>query len=344
MDGCVVSNEFPVFEADVEQLEPEFLWRWFSLPPVWKLLEDKSSGSTRTSRLRFKEEDFLAIRIPLPALSEQRTIAHVLRTVHRAKEATEKAIAAIRQLRASLMRHLFTYGTVPIDHAARVDLKETEIGPVPEPWRVVDLGDAIIDTQYGLSQRGEPNGTFPILRMNNLRGGRISTVDLQYVELSNNDFLKYKLNRGDLLFNRTNSFELVGKTSLFDLESDFVFASYLIRIVPHPDRMVPAFCNYYLNADMTQDRLKGLATRAIGQSNINATKLRSLLIPLPSLEVQREISASLRAVDQKLDSEEVRKKGLDALFSTLLHHLMTGKLRVRDLDTTDHSHDGTAGG
>ena len=225
-----------------------------------------------------------------------------------------------------------------------MELKETEIGLVPESWRVVDLGDAIVETQYGLSQRGEASGTFPILRMNNLNGGRISTVDLQYVNLSDDDFRKYKLNCGDLLFNRTNSFELVGKTSLFDLEDDFVFASYLIRVVPHPDRLVPAFSNYYLNAGMTQARLKGLATRAVSQSNINATKLRGLRIPLPSLEVQREIAASLQVVDRKLESEEARKNGLDALFSTLLYHLMTGKLRVRDLDPTDHSHDGTAAG
>jgi len=282
--------------------------------------------------------------IGIPGLEEQRAIAHVLRTVQRAKEATEKIVAATRQLKASLMRHLFTYGPVPVDRAERVELKETEIGLVPESWRVVDLGDAISETQYGLSKRGETSGAFPILRMNNLNGGRISAVDLQFVNLDDDDFRKYKLNRGDLLFNRTNSFELVGKTSLFDLEDDFVFASYLIRVVPHPDRLDPAFSNYYLNAGITQARLKGLATRAVSQSNINATKLRGLRIPLPSLEVQREIAASLQAVDRKLESEEARKKGLDALFSTLLHHLTTGKLRVRDLDTTDHSHDGTAGG
>jgi len=71
------------------------------------------------------------------------------------------------------------------------------------------------------------------LRMNNLVGGRIDVNDLQYVDIDGDDFAKFRLRRGDLLFNRTNSFELVGKTSIFDIDEDFVFASYLIRVAAY---------------------------------------------------------------------------------------------------------------
>jgi type I restriction enzyme S subunit len=140
------------------------------------------------------------------------------------------------------------------------------------------------------------------------------------------------LNKGDVLFNRTNSHDLVGKTSLFTLEGDFIFASYLIRVVPETGRLMPEYQNYYLNWDATQRRLRMLASRGVSQSNINATKLRGFLIPYPSIPQQQQIASVLSAVDEKLEKEENKKKALDALFKTLLHDLMTAKLRVNHLE------------
>jgi type I restriction enzyme S subunit len=328
MDGCFVSNEFPVFTAHPAKATAEFIWRWFSLPAVWKAVENKSSGSTRTSRLRFKEEDLLKLAIPLPPLLEQQTITLVLRAVQRAAQATTKVIDAAHQLKQSLVHHLFTYGPMPFAEAERVLVKDTEIGTVPEYWQTVPLGEVVTETQYGLSQRGEAQGRYPILRMSNLAEGQVTTQDLQYVNLEDQEFKKFRLNRGNLLFNRTNSIELVGKTSLFGLEGDFVFASYLIRLALKTSRILPDFLNYYLNAAATQTRLKSLATQAVSQSNINATKLRGLTISLPPLGEQQRIASSLRAIDKKIAVEEKRRHSLEALEQTLLHNLMTGKVRV----------------
>lgn len=176
--------------------------------------------------------------------------------------------------------------------------------------------------------RGNQEGMYPILRMNNLIDGRVDTLDLQYVDLDVVNFKKFLLNKGDVLFNRTNSHDLVGKTSLFELEDDFVFASYLIRVVPDILQLVPEYLNYYLNWDTTQRRLKMLASRGVSQSNINATKLRGFAIPSPSSLVQQKIASILSAVDEKIEKEENDKKALEELFKTLLHELMTAKLRV----------------
>ncbi|MFX9665250.1 restriction endonuclease subunit S, partial [Acinetobacter baumannii] len=80
------------------------------------------------------------------------------------------------------------------------------------------------------SVRADRIGTYPILRMNNLEDGRINTSDLKYIDLDRDDFEKFRLRKGNVLFNRTNSYELVGKTAIFNIDGEFVFASYLIRL------------------------------------------------------------------------------------------------------------------
>jgi type I restriction enzyme S subunit len=128
------------------------------------------------------------IKIPLPPLSEQRAIANVLSTVQQAKEKTEAVISATKALKKSLMQHLFMYGPVPLAEAEQVPLKQTEIGEVPEEWEVEEIGYGIVNTQYGLSMRGNQEGKYPILRMNNLIDGRVGTLDLQYVDLDDGSF------------------------------------------------------------------------------------------------------------------------------------------------------------
>jgi type I restriction enzyme S subunit len=271
--------------------------------------------------------------IPLPPLPEQRAIAHVLQAVQRAREATERVIAATRELKKSLMRHLFTYGPVPVDQADQVPMQETDIGPIPAHWRVVRLGEVLTAAQYGLSERAGTLGKYPILRMNNLIDGQIDTSDLRYVRLDRATFERFCLRKGDLLFNRTNSYELVGKTALFELEGEYVFASYIIRLVVDTDQLLAEFLNYYLNYETSQNRLRMLASRGVSQSNISATKLKGFQVSLPPLSEQWEIARILQAADRKLAAEEVRKQALEALFHTLLHQLMTGKLRVVGLSS-----------
>jgi type I restriction enzyme, S subunit len=129
--------------------------------------------------------------------------------------------------------------------------------------------------------------------MTNQQQGKISGVNLQYVELTPAQFAKFRVEQQDILFNRTNSLELVGRTAIFDLEGDFVFASYLIRIRTNAMRLRPAFLNHYFNWNDTQLRLKSIATRAVSQSNISATRLRGFPVPVPKPEEQDEIASRL---------------------------------------------------
>jgi type I restriction enzyme, S subunit len=270
------------------------------------------------------------LKLLLPPLPEQRAISRVLRAVQQAREGRLREIALERERKAALMEHLFRHGT------KGEATKQTDIGEMPESWGIVKLGEVVTATQYGLSLRGNSEGSYPILRMNCLVDGYVNDSNLQYVDLKEGDFDRFRLNKGDLLFNRTNSCDLVGKTGLFNLNGDFVFASYLIRIAVHTSRLLPEFINYYINMNTIQIRLRMLASRGVSQSNINATKLKDFLIPLPSCPEQKIVVDTLRACDAKIAALEHEARLHDELFRAMLEELMTGRLRAGALAEKPH--------
>ena len=215
--------------------------------------------------------------------------------------------------------------------------KNTEIGLVPESWEVTTLGELLTQAQYGLSVKGNPEGNYPILRMTNQVNGKICGENLQYVEITGGDFKKFRVEKGDILFNRTNSFELVGRTAIFDISGDFVFASYLIRLKTTTEKLNPFFLNHYFNCEEIQLRLKSIATRAVSQSNISATRLKGFIIPLPDIEEQEDIVEKLDMLDSKVFVHQKQKQLLNDLFRTLLYHLMTAQIRVHELEFEDQS-------
>lgn len=135
------------------------------------------------------------------------------------------------------------------------------------------------------------------------------------------------MKKGDILFNRTNSLDLVGKVGIFDLEGDFVFASYLVRLVAGGDND-PRFLNYYLNSWAGQKRLRTKVTPSIGQANINTRSLRSLCVPAPPPDEQREIADRLDAFHDLIKAKEAKITALQRLKKSLMQNLLTGRIRL----------------
>jgi type I restriction enzyme S subunit len=168
--------------------------------------------------------------------------------------------------------------------------------------------------------------------MNCQEDGRVHYRNLQFVDLDSTTFETFRLKRGDLLFNRTNSIELVGRMAIVEDDRPAVFASYLVRLSVDEDRCLPRLLNHFMNWPSTQNDIKKLASRAVGQANINASKLRTILFPLPKLDEQGDIVAILDAIDRKVDLHRRKRVVLDELFKALLHKLISGEIRVSDLD------------
>jgi type I restriction enzyme, S subunit len=183
-------------------------------------------------------------------------------------------------------------------------------------WPVVELGLVVLDTQYGLSLNAGPEGRYPMLRMMNIEDGLCVENDIKYVDLNAKDFEAYRLVHGDVLFNRTNSYELVGRTGVYELEGDHVFASYLVRIKTKPEKLEPRFLTLYLNSDLGRQQVLAYATKAVSQANVNASNLLRVRLPLPPLEVQRELldeisgvkAAERAAALRRSSAEEMKKK------------------------------------
>jgi type I restriction enzyme, S subunit len=268
-----------------------------------------------------------ALDVPHPGIDEQRDIARALARVREAMKLHDQSLAVSQDLKRAAMATLFTRG---LKGEAQ---KVTEIGLVPESWDVAAIGDVSLSTQYGLSVRGQSSGAYPILRMNCQEDGAVHYRNLQYVDLNPTTYEAFRLRPGDLLFNRTNSIELVGRMAIIDDEQPAVFASYLVRLTVDTRRCLPRFLNYFMNWPATQDEIKKLASRAVGQANINASKLRTVLFPFPpTIDEQQEIVAVLDVIDRKIDLHKRKRAVLDELFKSLLRKLMTGEIRVDDLD------------
>ncbi|MBY5558954.1 N-6 DNA methylase [Rhizobium leguminosarum] len=174
--------------------------------------------------------------------------------------------------------------------------------PVDPEWSMMELGDLSQQIQYGISKPLTPGSGYKTFRMNELVDGKcVDDGTMKGVEIETVEFERYRLVPGDILFNRTNSIEHVGRTGIFNLEGDYCFASYLIRISIDRDQANPNYVNAFMNTDSFQRGIKQFASRAIGQANINAKSLAGYRIPLPALQTQEAIVAEIEAEQTIVD-------------------------------------------
>lgn len=188
----------------------------------------------------------------------------------------------------------------------------------PEGWRVTSIKSLLESCSYGLNGRlaTTPDSGPPVLRMGNIQAGRLALGDLKYAS-AQVDMTRYGLRRGDVLLNRTNSAEQVGKVAFVDNGDGLSFASYLVRLRVKDSSAAAEWLFQKLNSPEMQARLRSLATKGVSQSNINPTKMQALEVPVPPLAEQRKIAAILGSVDALIertqaviDQVEVVKKGL----------------------------------
>ncbi len=203
---------------------------------------------------------------------------------------------------------------------------------IPNEWIFINLGELCEKLTYGTSAKSDNDGDVPVLRMGNLQKGRIDWTDLKYTS-DNKEIEKYALTKGDVLFNRTNSPELVGKTSIYESNDLAIYAGYLIKIWNY-EELDSYYLNYVLNSPYAKKWAWEAKSDGVSQSNINAQKLSNFIIPFPSLEEQKEIVKKVEALFAKADAIEAYyaslKEKIDKLPQALLAKAFRGELVSQD--------------
>ncbi len=257
---------------DPEKALPEFYWCLTQSKQYWEQREQLVSGGGQP---QLNANALKLIEIPLPPLEEQRRIVAEI-------EGYQKVLDGARQILAA---------------------SETRITVEPD-WPLVSFEELCERVQYGLSvplnEDGRGVKTFRMAEL--VRGRAYDNGSMKCADIDAKETKKYRLAKGDLLFNRTNSYEHVGRTGIFSLDGEYVFASYLIRLCIKRDLAEPEFVNAWMNTKEFQAGVKSLASRAVGQSNISASSLAGYEIPLPPLPEQRRLVSELDAEAAQMDA------------------------------------------
>jgi len=277
-------------------------------------------------------------KLPLPPLPEQKKIATVLSAMQEAKEKTQVVIDATKALKKSMMKHLFTYGPVSPQEAENVPLKETEIGMVPEEWDVVRLGDVVIKNK-GI-QRGPWGGSikkeifvpvgYAVYEQGNVISGNIT--DFRYfIDKDKFEELKnFKVKAGDILITAAGT---LGKLVILPNKIHEGVINQALIIIRIDEQIInKIYFRYLFNLIVEQGIIASYSHGATLKNLSSIRVLRNIRIPLPPLPVQQKIASILSAIDEKIEAEENKKKALEELFKSLLHNLMTAKIRVNQLE------------
>ncbi|MCU4652253.1 restriction endonuclease subunit S [Roseibacterium sp. SDUM158016] len=287
----------PNGDHDIEFL----LWCLKALAPE---IERRGAGATVKG---VTLQDISSLPIPLPPIEEQRRIVDILNRAASIERLKARASAHLRDFIPALFLKMFGD---PIEN--------------PMGWPTSALGDLLQMAQYGSSKKADAtDDAIPVLRMGNVSyDGYLDCSDLKYVELPDAELDKYLLAKGDLLFNRTNSKELVGKTGMWDGRFTAIAASYFIRLRVDAALADPTYIWAFMNTASMKGQLFDMARGAIGQANINAKELQAIIVPVPPLETQRAFAKLVEAAAARSRLSETASRLAADLSRSLLDKLL----------------------
>jgi len=257
-------------------------------------------GSTGAAQTVISKDMIFDLEIPLPPLDEQKRIVALL----------DEAFAGIETLssntktRSSAALHVFEQE------------RDSFFANSDNKYAETTISDITTRLQYGTSEKSASTGRYVVLRMGNIQDGEIDYEDLKYTS-SQEVIDQYCLKPGDVLFNRTNSPQWVGKSAIYRGEMPAVFAGYNIKVHTIADKVDSEFLTFFLNSDRAMSFGRSTFISSVNQANINAEKLRSYRLPLPPLRERKAIADRLSQI-RKISRE------LAAIYQNSLaqsHHL-----------------------
>ena len=308
-ENLILSDKTLRLVVDPAVAHRRYLFYALRSPAARHHIESRATGTSGSMR-NISQASIRATPIPLPPLPEQRRIAAILDAADALRRKRREALGLLDELLRSAFLEMFGD---PVT--------------IPTAWETVPMGTLVVDSQYGTPAKANTDGVgLPVLRMNNLTyDGRWDLTDLKWVEIASRELDKYTVRPGDLLFNRTNSPELVGKTGVWHLDEEYAFAGYLIRIRLDESWVLPDYVSGYLNSVHGKHYLLSKAKASNNMSNFSASLFREIPLLLPPLELQRRYRDRVATICEERSRHSRAGTSTDSLFSSLLHLAFTGK-------------------
>lgn len=317
---CCIDNNLMAFIS--EKYFYKYIFYWTKSLNFYEL-----TNATTVPALR--KTDLENIPIPLPPLNEQQRIVNRIESLFakldRAKELIENTLAQFEQNKMAILHKAF------IGELTAKWRKENNIDL--SSWQEKTIDELCTSLKYGTSKKSKPEGSVVVLRMGNLQNGEIDWSNLMYTD-DKDDIEKYLLKKGDVLFNRTNSPELVGKTSIYRGEYPAIYAGYLIKLDYGKD-IIGEYLNYMMNSTKAKHYCYTVKTDGVSQSNINAKKIGAFEIPVPTIEEQQEIVNildNLLAKYNKIKNLEQQLEKIELLKKAILAKAFRGELGTNNPD------------
>lgn len=302
-DG-ICSGDITVFRAK-GGLNPELLPFVVNNDKFFDYAVKHSAGGL-SPRVKFK--DLANYEFLLPPKDQQARLAELLWAMDEVVEREREVLGRLAICKKTLFDKSLYFET---------DIPDKFFGKRKPKYNPIKLGKILKEIQYGISEILEDSGEVPVLRMNNLQEGKLNLNDLKYYNPTQGEIEKWILEKGDILFNRTNSYDLVGKVSRFDVEGIFSFASYLIRLKVDESKIDSRYLNFFLNSSIGLAKIRKYRTPGVSQSNINAQNLKQIHIPLADIQTQKTLMDQIEKIESnefvlgaKINSSQILQKSL----------------------------------
>ena len=300
-----IGSTLAALKTDSQDIYPKYIGYYLSSKSQY--LRDTCTGATIPHIQRSILE---SIKIPLLSLEEQIKVSNILDQAQELIDKRKAQIEALDELIQSVFYEMFG-----------------DPGLNSKGWETGRISDIIVKTQYGTSTKAnETEGEYAVLRMNNITySGNWDFKSLKYVDLDEKDRKKYLVYKGEVLFNRTNSKELVGKTAVYKREEPMAYAGYLVKATPN-NRANGQFIASYMNTKYTKSLLFNMAKNIVGMANINAEEFKNIKVYIPPIEIQNQFAEIVESIEKQKELLNESLVELENNFNSLVQRAFKGEL------------------
>lgn len=331
MPGSTVSNFVQVLRPDPEKVDAFFLgWTLFELQRTG-IVERVQQQSTQMRNLNWR--DYQRLLLPWPEVVEQRRIAAALKLADDAIHKTRTELDATRELKRSLVSHVFERGLNPGVPTKPCKIHRCYTAMVPEHWDVDKLGKSLCLVEYGTNApSNDYRGGYPVIAIPQVVAPHLTLSDVPFAEVPDGEAAALRLEADDVLLIRTNGNpDYIGKSTIVSVEvasTHTIYASYLIRVRSMKEKLLGAYLNYFLASPLGRRQAGAAANTSAGNNNIGARAIKQFRLPRPPIDEQEKVVALLDSLEKQIDAQAAKVNAAQELKRSLLQNLLTGKIRI----------------